>query len=243
MRRFIYYFPGVSGMNDTMLRDRGAWDRFGGIGDKANAGYQIMAVRDGPAGGGVIVAPGQNEPAFRPGDQQWIEGPKFWVGIEDLAPCPEDLVRVEGIEGYDVTLGDGCVWRVPRVLRWDPHRLSAVSNLPRVKTITTVNGKFQIDFKVRPQYQAADAMARGIFEAFAEERVMTEADRFRAAAGILAINYRIGIEEASLLGLIDMEADTEMRILHLAIDYPAYQAQAAEFAVMGVQYSEPRIED
>jgi hypothetical protein len=233
MRRFLYYFPGVSGMNDTMLRERGAWDRFAGVGDKPTAGYQIMAVRDGPAGSGVIVASGQHEPGYRPVEQQWLEGEKFWVGIEDFNPCPGDLLREVGIEGYDLTLGDGLVWRVPLIRRWDTERLHHVPNTPTVLCpVRGADGKFSYASQVKPRYAAADALAVKIFDSFAAERTLPIDEMLADAAAVLAVNYRIGETECALLGLFDVP--TAMHVLGLAIDLPRFRDQAQEMMLTGL---------
>lgn len=249
MRRFLYYIPGQTGCNETMLRRLGLWSRF----SRPAIEYQVMMTPDGPAGGGVIVAPGPDDPRYAPNEQRWIpaciptspdlpppEGwiAPYWVGIEKLNPCPEDLVREVGIGGYDLALDDGCVWRVPLIRRWDREQMAHCSNLPR--SLMPKNGRFVQE--IRPEYQEADGLAEKIFASFVAGRTVGIDEWYPDAAGLLAVNYRLGMEEVGLLGLF-AEPSTGLRVTGLSIDVDAITAQASEVAVAGLEAHQPRIED
>lgn len=234
MRRFLYFFPGVPGVSREMLTSFGVLDRFGDRGNLIER--QTMPIDAGPAGSGCLIAAGTQPPEFAPDRQQWMEGPKFWVGMEtDDAPKPQDLAREVGISGYDTQLGDGNEWRVPLLRRWDMDRMAHVVNLPHALGPVMTNGKRTFASRVRPEFSAVDALGARLLESFVEERTVPMDELFADAAALLAVNYRVGIEECGLLGLFD-EAGA-LRVAIRAIDGPALQAAAQAAAQEGLEYT------
>lgn len=220
-------------MNPALMAKRGLIDRFAAPGGGVIS-FGVTGIDDGPAGLGCIVAAGGNPPS--PGSR-WIEGPSFWVGIEDFAPRPNDLMREVGITGPDIALADGNTWRVPLIHRWDDVRMEHIANVP--KTMLMTGGKTTM--QIRPEYQEADALATRIFKAFAEEQTIPAETLFAHAVKMLAVNYRIGVEEAGLLGLLDLELAAE--VLRLSIDSQSINAAASAAETDGLQYCEPVIEE
>ena len=169
------------------------------------------------------------------------------MGIEDpdLMPRPCDLEREMGIAGPEVTLGDGNAWRVPLVRRWDAQRLEHVTMLPQaMRTVMEgggAGGKRRVVIEVTPEYASVDASADRIFAGFTEGVTVPLEEVFAQAVELLAVNYRIGQEEAGLLGLLDEARALE--ILGMCIDLPAMNAHAAELMMQGLQPgSDPVIE-
>lgn len=242
MRRFLYYIPGMPGVSPRVLANLGLLDRFTATGGAGGSLIEhcVTAVNDGPRGAGCIVAVGTQPPAVSP-DSQWAAAESFHVCVEDLLPRPQDLERELGIAGPDITLADGQAWRVPLIRRWDPPRLEHASNLPKTLRPTFADGKTTFSARVKPEFASIDALADRIFKAFSEETTMPLDQACADAVELLAVNYRLGIQEAGLLGILDEE--TTVRVLSLSIDYESIQAQANEWSVEGLHAAEPVIEE
>lgn len=238
MRRFLYYFPKLPGMNPRLMADLGVLDRFTFHGGELRE-WSVTQVDAGPAGSGCVVAVGAAPPEFVPGKQQWIEGEKFWVGIETLAPRPEDLVREVAISGYESTMADGSIWRIPMIHRWDAKTMSHVANLPKVMRRVMTDGKPAVQFVIRPEFEKADGIARRAFKGFVESAVVSIDNLMANATELLAVNYRVGLEEVGLLGILDQAC--AMRILALAIDVPSILEHGQHLSEDGVEYIEPVI--
>lgn len=230
MRRFLYFLPGVPGCNAGMLRDRGLLDRFEAPGGKLIS-HCITPIDDGPVGLGCIVAAGDQPPDRNP-EMKWVDCDKFWIAIEGMPPCPGDLEREVGISGHEITLADGCVWRVPLIRRWDAEKFEHVPAVPTSLAPVMKNGKRRYVQKVPARFEAIDALADQIFADFVAEKGSTIDAVCDDAVKFLAVNYRMGPEEAGILELLD--AECALRILQLAIDQPTFSAQAADLAMTGL---------
>lgn len=241
MRRFLYFFPGLSGMNASMLSARGLVGRFAGAGSSL-LGYGVTGTT-APQSGCIVTVGGQPPQLPIPDKALWIQGRDFWVACEDpqLPPGPEDVARELGISGYEVPLGDGNLWRVPLLHRWDSNRQGHVPNLPRAMVPIPDNGHSRVEFRVRAEYAVVDAIAHKAFAGFVAQKTMPLDELLTDAAAVLAVNYRIGIEEIGLLGLLDDA--TALRVLGLCIDLPALEAEARELATQGVEFHEPVVRE
>jgi hypothetical protein len=245
MRRFLYYLPGLSGCNPRLLAERGLIDRFTrGMGIASGLiEHCITGVNDGPAGSGVIVAPGAQPPdelfTHRiDGGTPWTEFQNFWLAFEDM-PGPDDLLRPLGIRGYELELADGHTWSVPLIHKWDPAKLMHTPNLPRsmAPRLDPHGGKYLMQNKVRAEYQGVDGLAEKIFAGFVAGESLTAEQAFEYSAKVLAVNYRIGMEEAGLLGIFD---ETRMvQALGTCIDYYAMRKQAEIELTAGIVEQEP----
>ena len=266
MRRFLYYIPNVGGANAQMLSDRGLLGRFSqGIG-RETVEHSVTASIEGPKERGdknpprvgCLVAAGLRPAKFEPDRQRWIpllstshqqpatSNHSFpYVGVEDIAqpPRPADLERESGVAGYDLKLADGNVWRVPLVRRWDAQQLEHVAALPEAITGEAAGGRYRFVTRVRPEFAEIDAIGESLFSAFNTRATTTIEDLFDLASRLLAVNYRLGPEEAMLLGLFTVE--TAMECLRLAIDTPAMRACGKRIARQGIvprQTARPRAE-
>lgn len=239
MPRFLYYLP-LPGVNRQLLTERGLLDRFQGEGGRMLE-YVVASCNHGPDGKmGCVFGLGASHPAYDSKAQRWAQGPGFWVGVEDAPPMPEDLVREVGIEGPEIRLADGNAWRVPRIHRWDVDLSQHVPNLPKaIVPVPSAPGEYRCETRVKAEYAKVDEIARRTFAGFVEERSVTIESMFADAVAILAVNYRLGMEEAGLLGLLDTE--TAQTILEAAIDLPTMQACAHAKSQEGLEYSDPVI--
>ncbi|MCL2647732.1 MAG: hypothetical protein FWD61_12100 [Phycisphaerales bacterium] len=253
MRRFLYYIPGVPGVNPAMLADRGLLDRFTrrpGVPDASDGliEYGVTPLDAPPPGAaaagphaGVIVAAGNWQPDLAT-TTEWGDGGggKFWLAIEGgggRGPKPEDMERELGISGSVITLADGKQWRVPRIRTWDREKMAYLPNLPQA--LSPVGGE-RYEPKVVPAFAAIDALADRIFKAFAAAETVSVEQLFADAVSFLSLNYRIGVEEAAMLGMMD-ETDA-VRVLMTAIDMEGLTVHAQEMSVCGLVNGTPRIE-
>ncbi len=238
MNRFLYYLP-LPGANPKMLADRGLLGRF--TGPRGLLEHCVVGTDTGPAGRGCIVALGTQPAEYEPltsltGRQRWLEGPdgQYWVGVDtDAIPSPDELIRQIVVEGPTFELADGQLWRIPRLRLWDAERLAMTSTLP--KTLGVVAGR--VVSQVAPGWQAAEALAERTWGRFAAGAPVPIAEVFSDVCELLALNYRIGQEEAAILGILTEEV--AVAVLELAIDLPSLRRQAAQMATEGLAESEP----
>lgn len=234
MKRFLYFFPGKSSIDPRGLDRAGCLSRFTRHNSELIE-YGVTGINEGPAGSGCIVAAGARPPRYDRTEQQWVEGKSFWVGIEDFPPLPDDLARDIYVDGYQITLADGCVWRVPLVREWDGTRLEHRTRLPRVLKPVLIDGDWKYPAKVAPEYAKLDELASRIFGQFVSQQAVPIAELYANAIALLAANYRIGIEESSLLGLLDQE--TALRVCALAVDQPRLTAHAQALEIDNLKAS------
>jgi hypothetical protein len=117
---------------------------------------------------------------------------------------------------------------VPLIKRWDGQY-----NLPQSLAVRTENGKRLTAWRVKPQFDsiaqlseriAADFLEKtqGVNKSFPLDQVMSD------CAALLAVNYRVGIDEAGALALLDVESC--LQIMRVATDqYELYRRkQSAE---------------
>lgn len=244
MRHFIYFFPGAPGMNPEMLSARGCLDRF--TSSPAGAGglivHSVSWCAEGPAGSGAMVYAGQEPLTYEPDRFRWARGPDHWVGVDiKLPPLPDDLARDVGIGGEMITLADGQKWKCPRVLIWDQSQRRHRPNVPTSFVPTIVDGTRRLTEKVNAGYEPIMAIAERAFAAFTGERSPGVDEFYFDAVALLAVNHRIGPEEAGLLGLLDEAAI--LRILELAIDLPGIEEQTRKMSRVGLEFAEPAAEE
>jgi hypothetical protein len=221
MRRFLYFLPSASGCPESLLAKLGIADRFPG---SAPGMVSFDAcVCDGPCGNGVLLGGGGQPPLYLPESQDWMEGERYWVGCDrSLPPGPDELARLDGLPGYETKLGDGRDWIVPRLLEWNADRRTpdAPCHLPARQTMQNVLTGGTARLVLRPRFREASEIASKAFEGFAHQRTAPFDALFIAAAKLLSVNYRLGVEEINLLGLFD--PTLVMRVLTRSFDYPAF---------------------
>lgn len=236
--RFLYFLPGVPGCNPRMLLQRGLTSRFATAGG-ALMEHCIVTVPEGPDGRGCIVAQGAQTPAYRPDQQTWEQCEHFWIGVEnDARPGPKDLARDIGFDGYHLKLVDGNMWKVPLLRRWIAANCTHVSALP--KCLRPIPGKGIVE-TVNPKYAEHDAIAERIWQSFLANETVKLETLYADCTALLAMNYRAGIEEVSMLGLLDGEIG--LALLSAVIDVPSIQAHSASIEDHGITSVEPVIQE
>jgi len=226
MAGFLYYLPNVRTLNEAGVREAGLAYALG----RGGPTYQAMS--PGPNGSAGVLftlpgASGQCASSEAAGRATWAQVPNaaVWVGFDpDDPPTPEDLARERQIDGHGVTLEDGQQWLVPvaralaghcplpRRVSWDGAQWSPGEVLERYRDL-------------EGHAQRLWGLVMGAAEATPETEApppITFADECDIAAAALALNYRLGPAEISLLGLFSTES--EARVALAIIDWPALEA-------------------
>ena len=166
----------------------------------------------GPSGaiGTVVVFHDADKPAGRADvgyfadKQDWVKCGAYWCGKgkgETIAPA--DLLRADGVGGYEMELGDGQKWEIAKALYSD-----GITRMPCKLTLD--DNDRAIRGAVLNRYAPLDALAMEFFRMWvgamdngAEPEWSYDKLVDLAVLGLQA-NYRIGKGEAvRLLGLID----------------------------------------
>ena len=182
----------------------------------------------GPGGeNGVIFAVGDEAPGYRKEGQVWEEGQDsqdgIWMGYEPGArPGPGDLAREDGISGHPVTLRDGQAWELPVL------RVAATGTILGSRRIAKRGPGGEWLGKLPAELED---LARWVEEAFGSLRAVVEGQvelryEYDLAAAGLALNYRVGAGEISLLELLDPKCAAEAVLAML--DWPTFVALADE---------------
>lgn len=114
MAGLLYYRPGASQKPD--LKTLEAWS-LGHAFDSAPAATKLQgSTPDG--GSGLLMGDqkrlGDYAVGYYPAEQEWRQGPDWWVGWYTAAqPGPDDLARAQQLPGYTLTMGDGNQWTLP----------------------------------------------------------------------------------------------------------------------------------
>lgn len=223
----VYYLPGRKSATPQVLAELGLGYLLDGAGGLSAAGVP----HSGPDGkaGCMVCLPSAACPeppigalaaaAGRAKTFAQLPGSAAWMGWDPASPPgPEDLARREQILGHDVELGDGRRWhvpvarlldggtRLPRRLAWDGEVWSPGQVLDRYRALWTAASRIW------------DALA-GAGEGGTETVTVTLDEECSAAAAALAVNYRLGPGEVSLLDLLDEAA--EVRVVKALVDWPA----------------------
>lgn len=237
-KRFLYYIPGLAPAecSQRVLSERGLFSRFVAPGDVGLTENSLTPVSVGPDGAhGCILALGARPGEYDPVRQTWEKFSEFWIGYEnDFMPGAPDLVREYGFVGYELKLIDECVWTVPLLRHWDRNLCEPTTSLPKV--LKPVEGRLKK--VVSPQYEHLDMMAEKIWQSFISKELLPVETVFEMCAKLMAVNYRIGLEEFGMLGLVD--AELAVKMLTLCIDAPAMMHHVSELELDGIKISQPK---
>lgn len=227
--RPLYFLPGVTSADRDAIAAAG-------LADLVDSPTTRHVTRGPHGGGGVLVGQsGGDLPSMREG---WRWGRRFggeaWIGFDPHSPpAPVDLVRPSILPGRDIVLGDGRRWTVP-VLRsfdlTDPNPEGPLSfrvELPRRLTQDGDTGRL-VRGDVLPRYAAVWESGCRIHDAtvaqLAAGVTAVEADPAESesfVAEVMALNYRVGLPELALFGLLT--DDTYAAILRVALDWAAFE--------------------
>lgn len=166
--------------------------------------------------------------------QEWMKIPQSpadaWVGRFINEPVkPEDLARDEQLGGHPVTLADGQQWLVPvarGLAETDDGQRTWYQAVPTRMRLDEQSGDWtegEIVERYRPLWSIATAWWDRFYASAEEdfEESFDFARRADAAAEVLAVNYRLGRAEVSLLGLFDAQAP--VAVLHATVDMPTME--------------------
>ena len=198
----------------------------------------------GPGGDeGVIAVPapagGVRGPAslYEPAKQTWRKGPggKWFVGFyKDQRPTPASLRREKLIEGEPVTFRDGSEWLVPIA-----RSIVRGTTLPKELVLGEDNETWQLTEleeylglcrdaeKVWGLFMAAEAEAAAESETADGKAAVTidQQEGMRICISALAVNYRVGPAEVSMLRPTDGDM---WSVLRAVCDVPAVERVLAE---------------
>ena len=214
MPGFYYYLPGVMKeqltqgelLNRDLLRERGLDEVLADVTHTPKHASLCNISRDsGPdkKSGVLLAIAGKYAGApdvvtYRPDLHPWHwkavgESDKLWIGVLTSGlPMPSDLERLEQIGGAELLDGHGRVWRLPIAREPNQH----YGALPQSFTFDAAGEPLPV---VLPRWSWLWELSGEIRDAY-----MGLIDRdlrwmVKAAVRILAVNYRIGPQELSLL--------------------------------------------
>lgn len=200
-----------------------------------------QTVSDGPGGVGVVLADARHcDPGrvrYVADEQEWLKIPAGWLGRwKGETMEPSDLIRAKPLDGHFVELADGRQWLCPVArthviqqdkVRWE-HALPVCVGMDE-------NRRWSPG-EVVPQYRRLweislawwDAkMSATAPDAEVGDTIRMDFEGIHTiAAECLAVNYRLGSDEISLLGLFD--TDSARKILDALIDLPTVIALGEE---------------
>jgi len=173
---------------------------------------------------GVVFVFGEGAPQ-RASTATWRQIPdsEAWVGYDPKdPPKPSDLRRRKTLPGHPVELADGNTWTVPVA-----RHLNGVAALPRS---ISWDGKDWTPGDVLPKYADLFAQACMVWDELEAEFTETAkggdaaTTEFTLSTGCdiavmaLAINYRLGPTEVSMLGLFD--TTSQGNVVLALVDWP-----------------------
>lgn len=228
MSAFIYFFPGVPGVSVEMLHTSGVASRYTSPAGLIEHGVTQWDI--GPTnsnGAAVCTVPCE----YQSEQQIWINCGKFWLGCnKQTMPKPNDLEREIGIQGYYVTLKDQNNWRIPLLKRWSKDHFE--NALP--ESYRFINGVPRMC--VQPRFEPLENIAQAILKIIVEGNKTDVVTLMHICSELLSVNYRLGMEEISLLGLLDNE--NGVSILRSALDYAEFQEAVNVASMNGLHIKE-----
>jgi len=227
---FLYFLPG------SKQKPGPAALEAAGLAHAFDGAPEFCGVTGGPGGTAGVILGAEGLPRYYPDRQAWqaMTGSEagVWIGRpHDTAIGPNDLARRTMLDGHTVTLADGNQWLAPIARAcWPPSEDPYVYRvaLPTVSTLDEAGRWIAGDVvgRYRALWDLAVAWHDHYFATDDEEA--DEADPFtgpdafhnahQAALDALAHNYRLGPDEADLLGLLTQE--NIVAVLHALIDLP-----------------------
>ncbi len=213
MRRFIYF---VATPKTTFPEDN---RKAVGLGYAFDEGAEVSQCETyrGPDGEhGLLLVQGAGFISYDKRSQVWTKSAngKYWIGMTSAEPpTPADLARPEMIGGHAVKLADGHDWVVPLA-----RILPSGTALPE-SLVMDKDGQWTTRPKARFAQICADAADIWAIAYEDSEDTISCAREVEIATRALALNYRVGAAELSML-----EAYDTARIGHVLtalIDMPS----------------------
>jgi hypothetical protein len=180
---------------------------------------------DGPAGAGRTLFADGRMPAerlyYRPNEQTWQKSAngQFWLGYwNDMIPTAESLKRKSIIAGHPAELGGRGSFIIPLA-----RKFPAGTALPMTMVLTAEG----LTLKEKPQFVGFSARAEKLWRNILRQMdwlaadandTLTAQEQFELCVEALGINYHLGADEVSMLGLIDTVSLND--IACLMVDIP-----------------------
>ncbi len=231
MAGLLYFLPKLHGLAKADLAKYGLAGVFGA------AGPVFRGTADGPGKEAGIVfsigkpGAGDPSPSYVPAKQRWEKAKTadYWLGVwEEKPPTPEALLRDENFVGHWVQLTDGNRWLVPvarlcsgQILM--PQSLSLGPDGGIVKAALPRFAKFCADGE-RVWSQFLDENKTELELQLENFEPHTLKEQWGLAIEALALNYHIGPEEVSFLGLLTTH--NIRSVLQAVIDIPTLEVFA-----------------
>jgi hypothetical protein len=224
----------------AMLRERGLLDVFADVPLDLMPCVNVTGRGPGDLSGAILYyqSPKTDIPRrsyYKPSEQEWKpigDGSQVWIGIDPSdPPTPDDLVRRQVYDGYDVELADGKTWKVPVIRRC--HNGS--TNLPTDMIWDATGALIE---PIKPAYEQLWKDTETVVRWFTEERDdVLRSDCLRYAVKALSINYRYGPNEQNIVRAID--TTNYHTILQAMVDFPTYRYLMDSQKKMSDPSSEP----
>lgn len=144
-----------------------------------------------------------NTPHYNANTQTWRKFGEQWIGWqEDMKPGPESLRRPKQIDGYEVELGDGKIWIAPTVRPFHETQATLGCSLPMMLGIDESR---EHTARVVERFRDIWETTVRIADIFYNGEQYAQFAFFDDAVKCLALNYRIGNAEATILELLNTE--------------------------------------
>lgn len=160
---------------------------------------------------------------------------RCWVGLDvEGVPGPEDLRRDRLFDGREVTLGDGRVWVLPRLMY-----CTGDCGLPQAAVL---EGD---ELRMRPmrRYEALARDGRRVWEYVLgmvryqvgksdRPEVLTGREALEVVSRALGLNYHVGVKEVGALELVTMgQGGNVFEVLAALVDVELYMGAEKKTAV------------
>lgn len=216
MAGFLYYKPGET--QQPSLERLSEWNLRHAFDTPPSAPKLNGNSPDG--GVGILLGDrkqhGERSVGYYPAEQEWHEGPDWWVGwYKEAKPGPGDLARAQQLPGYTLTMGDGNEWVLPLVRSVDDVG-GALCVLPHKLTMDAA-GRIGSGEPIE-QYRALWESTEWAWLAMVNEDDIDPADAARTVGLLYGANYRLSMFELFSLGLFSTLV-TPVGALALAISY------------------------
>lgn len=208
MSYFLYCIPDAVKADSTIVKQ---------VDGLPVGGRQVVNFQGGLSG--YIFAGSRTEHVraeYKPQEQLWRNAGAYWVGVwKNNMPTEESLRRDEMIGGHRVKLLDGAEWLVPVA-----RDLSGGTRLPS-RVDWGENG--ELITRVRDEYWPLCSRVGEIWQSAMTDdgATMTDAEIAEVAVMGLAVNYRIGIHELGMLGVLDTQ--NMVKIVQALWDWPTWE--------------------
>jgi hypothetical protein len=211
MGQFLYFVENLKGMPMPRLAEFGLWPVLG------NESFNRLESIGPENKAGVLLAwvPRTNNreraPRYVPHEQTWTKNPRanHWVGFWNDRPPTEADLRRETTNGVNrPKLGNGEQWVVPTAKLYPKG-----TGLPQTRGIDE-EGK--VVRRVQPEYEQVMLDGDLVWNHALTGEGIPDEESFEICVRALAVNYRVGPLEVSLLRLLD--DDTETLICWALID-------------------------